>query len=443
MFFIGCQKEVSLELSGTVSSGSLQSNVTGECLPKTVQGIYEAGTVLNATTNYIDVQVNVTTIGTYRVYSDTVNGIFFQAKGTFATTGINNVRLLGNGTPLNAGLQNFVITYDTTECVVAVTILAQGGAVNAEYTFAGAPNECMNYVLAGDYVAGVPLTAANTVIINVNVTKAGTYTIATIVNNGIIFSGSGSFANTGTQPITLTANGSPGAAGSITIPVTFGASTCTFGVTVIATPNPSTDYFPTTAASNWSYQYDGDPDDSAYIRAKAGTITLGGNVYTVFEATIDAAGQGFGDYGAFRKAGSNYHTYIDLADYFIIDETTAPLDYIFLKDNVPANTTWNSGAVNVTFGGTPISVRIVLTVEQKDISATVNGTAYGNTIVVREKYEMSVIPGTWLDLTNQVGYSQSYYSRGIGLIKLDYHDPDGTANPPVSIQQDIRRYQVF
>ena len=196
IFFSACQKEYSLELSGTVSSGSLQSDVGGECLPKTVEGIYEAGTVLNATTNFIDVQVNVTTVGTYRVYSDTVNGIFFQANGTFSTTGINDVRLTGNGTPLNAGIQNFVISYDTTECVVPVTILPQGGATPAEFTLSGAPNTCLDFNLSGVYIKDAALTAANTVAIKVNVTKIGTYNISTgTVSNGMTFSGSGAFAN--------------------------------------------------------------------------------------------------------------------------------------------------------------------------------------------------------------------------------------------------------
>lgn len=233
LFFSACQKEYSLELSGTTSSGSLQSDVAGECLPKTVQGIYEAGTVLNATTNYIDVQVNVATVGTYRVYSDTVNGIFFQAKGTFATTGINNVRLTGNGTPLNAGIQNFVITYDTTECVIAVTVLPQGGASPAEFTLSGAPGTCLDFNLSGAYIKDIALTAANTVAIKVNVTKIGTYTINTgAPSNGMTFSGTGALTALGEQTITLTGSGTPAVAISTNMAVEKLPSNCGFAVNV-------------------------------------------------------------------------------------------------------------------------------------------------------------------------------------------------------------------
>src|SRR5688572_33399367 len=66
LLFSACQKEFSYEPNSTSSSGSLQAEVSGDCLPKTVQGIYEVGTVLDADTNYIDVQVNITAVGTYR-----------------------------------------------------------------------------------------------------------------------------------------------------------------------------------------------------------------------------------------------------------------------------------------------------------------------------------------------------------------------------------------
>ena len=120
-----CQKELSIELKDSVSTGSLKDDSAGKCLPKTVQGIYKVGTVLVADSNYIDVQVSVTAAGSYRVYSDTVNGFFFQAKGNFGATGLSTVRLSGNGTPKTTGINNFTITYDSTKCVVPVTTIAQ------------------------------------------------------------------------------------------------------------------------------------------------------------------------------------------------------------------------------------------------------------------------------------------------------------------------------
>jgi hypothetical protein len=439
LFFTACQKEKSFETGSTPSAGSLQSDIAGDCLPKTVAGVYEEGTVLDPATNYIDVQVNVTKIGSYLIYTDTLNGTYFRASGTFATAGANTIRLPGNGTPANDGIYNFTVTYTSSDCVVPVTVLPAGAAVDAVLTLNGGPNECMNYVLAGDYITGVAMTAANTVVINVNVTTAGTYTISTALSNGITFAGAGTLANTGAQTITLTATGTPIAAGSTNFPIAVVTSACNFAVVVTATPS-AFDYFPRTAASNWSYQIDGDLNDSVLIRAKPGTVTLGGNAYTVFEFTDDATA-GFGDYGAYRKSGGDYHTYIDLADYFAIDNPT-PVDYIFLKDNVAANTSWQTNAIAVTVGGLPLSFRIVSTVEQKDVSVNVGGTAYPNTIVVTEKYQL-LNGASWIDITDQAGYIKSYYARNIGLIKQDYYDADGTPNPPVSLQLDMRRYQVL
>lgn len=440
LLFAACQKEFSLELSGTGSNGSLQSDVAGDCLPKTVQGIYEVGTVLDPGSNYIDVQVNIAGAGTYSISSDTVNGMFFQANGSFSTTGLNNVRLKGIGTPLAAGINSFTITYDSTECVVNITTLAQGGAIDAVFTLAGAPDTCMNFVLSGNYLEGVATTAANTVVINVNVSAPGIYNIVTAPGNGITFSGSGSFTNSGQQTITLTATGTPAAVGSTNIPVTFGTSSCIFTVEVTT----AFDYFPRTAGSNWSYQYDGDPNDSLLVRVKAGTVTLGGNVYTVFEATDDAA-SGFFDFGNYRRAGSDYHTYADMGDYFGLDNAVN-IDYIFLKDNLAAAATWESAPINGTItdssGVYPVSIRIAFTIDQKDVPVTVGGTSYVNTIVVIEKYQ--VFDGAnWVDATPITGYFKSYYARNIGLIKQAYYYQDGNANPPVSYEQDIRRHQVY
>lgn len=438
MIFTACQKEKSFETGAAPSAGLLQENASGDCLPKTVNGVYVEGTALKADSNYIDVQVNVTKAGSYTVYTDTVNGVYFRATGTFTSTGINTVRLKGNGTPVNDGISNFTVTYTTSSCLVPVTIQPVGGAVDAVFTLAGSPGNCMNYVVAGSYVVGTPMTPSNTVVINVNVTTAGTYTITTAVSNGITFSGSGTLA-AGAQTITLTASGTPAAAGNTNIPVTAGTSNCNFSITVTDVV-VAADYFPLKAGSNWSYQFDGDPDDSLLIRAKAGTVTLGGNQYTIFEATDDAT-QGFADYGAYRKSGSNYHTYIDLADYFTLD-ASAPLDYIFLRDDVPANTAWQSASVNASIGGQAVTLRVSLAIEQKDVTVTVGGTAYPNTIVVREKYEISVA-GVWIDLTDQVGYFKSYYARNVGLIKQDYYYEAGNANPTtVDTRMDMRRYQI-
>lgn len=228
LLFSACQKEFSFETKGSPSSGSLQADVSGDCLPKNVQGVYEAGVVLDAASNFMDVQVNVSETGTYRVYSDTINGMFFQATGSFVTAGLNTVRLVGDGTPLADGIRTFKIMYDTTECIVTVSTLPQGGTEPAEFTLAGGPNTCIDYNLSGVYIKDVALTAANTVAIKVNVTAIGMYTVSTDTSNGITFSGTGAFTTTGEQTILLNGTGTPVVAASTNINVKAGGSSCSF-----------------------------------------------------------------------------------------------------------------------------------------------------------------------------------------------------------------------
>jgi hypothetical protein len=314
---------------------------------------------------------------------------------------------------------------------VTVSTLAQGGAVKGEFTLAGGPDVCMNYVLAGDYIEGVAMTPANTVVISIDVTVLGTYEVATDSENGITFSGTGIFTATGPQTITLTATGTPTAVASTImsiIPLPVNGTTCNF--TVEVTTVSTMDYFPRTASSNWSYQYNDNPNDSLFIRSKNGTVTLGGNVYNVFEATDDAVGTGFADFGNYRKAGSDYHTYFDAAGYFGLD-AEQNIDYIFLKDNIAAGAGWQTAAINGAIGGTPISIRIVFTIEQKDATISVGGVDYPNTIVVVEKYQ--VFDGAnWADATPFVGYYKSYYARDIGLIKQDHYYEENNPAPPVA-----------
>lgn len=224
----GCQKEESFELPNTPSEGSLQDDASGDCLPKTINGVYAVGQALVPTTNTITVAVNVSKIGTYTVYTDTVNGYFFRTTGTFTAIGTTNVTLRGSGTPFAAGINNFVVNFDSTVCDIQVTVTNP-----AVFTLAGAPTTCTTPVIAGSYGQNVALTAANTVTLNVNVTTAGAYNVTTAPVNGMTFSGTGTLA-TGAQTIVLTGSGTPTTPGDNIIAVTVGSSTCTFTIAVAA-----------------------------------------------------------------------------------------------------------------------------------------------------------------------------------------------------------------
>lgn len=225
----GCQKELSFEGSNTPAEGSLQADVSGDCLPKTVNGTYVANVALVPATNTLTVQVNVAKTGTYVVGTDTVNGYFFRATGTFTTLGANSVTLRGFGTPFVAGINNFVVSFDSTFCDIQVTVTSPGMG-----TLGGSPTACTPITVNGGYSPGVALTASNNAIVQVNVTTAGLINMTTDTVAGIWFTFSGSLS-VGVQNVSLQAQGSI-PAGTTTGPRTFtvrlGSSSCTFVVNV-------------------------------------------------------------------------------------------------------------------------------------------------------------------------------------------------------------------
>jgi len=231
ILFISCQKELNWDLSAQ-SSGSLKADsVTNDCLPVVVQGTYIVDSALG-NTNYIDVQVDVTSLGIYEIKSDTINGISFYDIGTFGTLGINTVRLMGTGMPTSSGITTLIISYtnNNSTCVVDVEILPAINNPNAAYTLGGTGATCTGFSLAGSYMESVPLTGGNTVSVDVTVTSGGVYTLSTPVVNGVSFAATGSLtiSNTG---VTLIGTGTPTAAGTYNYLLSGGGTSCTFSVT--------------------------------------------------------------------------------------------------------------------------------------------------------------------------------------------------------------------
>lgn len=231
---VGCQKETSFELGNTPAQGSLQSDVSGDCFPKSVNGIFEEGLALVPAANTITISVNVTRTGIYEITTDTVNGYYFRGVGTFTTLGPTVVTLRGNGTPFVTGTDNFVVSYDGSICDIAVDVLPAGASSPAVFTLVGAPGNCTGAVVSGTYSTAAALTATgNTVTINVNVSTIGTYNVTTTFQ-GMTFKKTGVFITPGANTITLEGSGTPTTAGANIVPFTVGTTTCNFTVNVLA-----------------------------------------------------------------------------------------------------------------------------------------------------------------------------------------------------------------
>jgi len=82
----------------------------------------------------------------------------------------------------------------------------EGGV--ADFTIVGVGGNCTS-TLSGSYHTGVALNQSNTVQLQVDVISAGKFSLQTNSIDGMFFSTSGSFSDTGIQTLTLAGNGIP------------------------------------------------------------------------------------------------------------------------------------------------------------------------------------------------------------------------------------------
>jgi hypothetical protein len=123
--FSSCEKEISYSNdTGVIIPGSSVFTFAGSpaaCSSPVINGSFQAGTVLN-NTNSIIVQVNVTTIGTYNIGSNSANGLTFTGTGTFTATGLQTITLQASGTPVASGTFDFNL--GAGGCTFTVTCIA-------------------------------------------------------------------------------------------------------------------------------------------------------------------------------------------------------------------------------------------------------------------------------------------------------------------------------
>jgi hypothetical protein len=117
-------------------------------------------------------------------------------------------------------------------------------------------------------------------------------------------------------------------------------------------------------------------------------------------------------------------------------------EFIFLKDNQAANTTWTSTPFSGAFtptGGSTINITLhwKFTILQKDVSLTVNGTPYANTIQVKQELEVQN-GATWI----LAFYYQNYFARDKGLIKQELYDMS-TGTPAILYTDNVKRLVIY
>ena len=173
--------------------------------PISLSGTLFAGVPVSQVTQTFS--ANVLTPGSYNITAIN-NGVTYKARGTFTGIGTQNFDLTASGTPISTGTYTFT-SNTTPSATFARTIIhrsTNGTAVVSSYTPISS---------SGTLFAGVPVSAV-TQTITADVTSIGTYAITLNTVNGVTFAASGTFTNTGSRNITLTAIGTPITTGTFT-----------------------------------------------------------------------------------------------------------------------------------------------------------------------------------------------------------------------------------
>lgn len=140
LLFAACQKELSIEKGAfnSAAEGELIDSL-GYCKSITVEGKYMVDTTLNAS-NYVTVNLNFTSPGKYKVYSDTVNGIWFLDSGFVVSSGQTAIKLKGKGTPILDKQTDFAVFFGNNLCSFSITVTnstggSSGGGSNSNEYF--------------------------------------------------------------------------------------------------------------------------------------------------------------------------------------------------------------------------------------------------------------------------------------------------------------------
>jgi hypothetical protein len=343
------------------------------------------------------------TVGTYKAsLSQTDFQYFAQGKNIYqadqfigefivVVTALGNNQITGtfSGTSKDStgAIKQLTLGKFTSRINLSGNGTGGGGGGTAVGTLGASAGTCMPVTNTGTYKQGMALTSGNTVTVTVTVATPGTYTIATNTVNGVTFLKTGTFTTTGVQTVTLDGTGMPLNSGSQNFTVTFGSSTCSFPINFEAgTPPPVSDYFPTSAGSFWNYVKTTTPKDSFKISATAAIKTITGQDYNVFTYNDLPTGAPFELY--YRKGSGIYYENINTEDFFGFDTPGNPADveYMFLKDNVPAGNTWNSPTITGIISGTTYTFTIKMTLFEKVTTPTTIGSVVSSDIL-KVKYE--------------------------------------------------------
>ena len=451
-----CQKEYSLEGSNIkLPAGTWQFNDSTRLFKGNMDTAYVdtsaptkilflTGTSLNGleTFSLRLYSVDSFKVGTYKGSLSENDFNYFSSAGSLyqanlltgefivSVTVLSNNRITGTFTGMALDSAGNTKTITLGKFTSAIKLKTAGSSNTGAGSLGVTAGSCTPVTISGIFTQGITFDPSNTVQVQATVTAPGTYTISTNTVNGVKFSKTGSFTATGIQNVVLTGTGTPLNSGMQNFTVTFGSSICNFSINFIAgtPPPPITDYFPMTLNSNWAYYTTSISGvDSGQVKVIGYNPMFSGNTYNSFESNSLPAAAPI-DTSYFRKQVNDYYQYTDFSNYFGFNNPTLG-EFIFLKDNVPVNTSWQSQTFTGMIAGLPISVTgyISMKILAKAVPVTVGALNFPDVIKVQYDYYLSIAPG--VPFTTE----QRWFARGVGLIHYD----SGTSIT------DIQRSTIF
>jgi hypothetical protein len=165
------------------------------------------------------------------------------------------------------------------------SMIGVGAGSTSLFTLVPVGTDCSDADVTGTFEVDKAVAVTDMVLVTVDVSKVGTWSYNTGTQEGLSFTGSGTFTATGSQEIVLQAVGKPTKAGTYTFPLIVGTVTCSFTVTVNTAggnnPAPGDPYYKATIAGvNYMESVTATND------YEAGS-SLAGNDDVVFGASID------------------------------------------------------------------------------------------------------------------------------------------------------------
>lgn len=322
-------------------------------------------------------------------------------------------------------------------CQKEVSKEGTGLGGTAQGSLTDSSGSCKDADVRGDYVIDQSLTDSNYVIIKVDFTLQGKYKIYTDTVNGMWFIDSGFALTTGATTVKLKGYGKPILPNRADFVLSFNGSFCAFSVVTSTTGGSSgggtsTDYFPNTLNSNWTYEYLPKLGTLDTFRATVSgqTVFFDNKVFKQYDT--DPLGEAY--YFSKDNAGNYYALSTTDFDYlFIFDSIPGSfISYPFLKDNVAVGTTWESAEYGKVKFGTEVGIsKAVFTIMGKGISYSVLGTTYTDVISVKRDIQFKPDGGSYRSLLE----GTTYYAKGVGMI--DQVIP--VANQSVS----LKKKQIF